>query len=265
MGSFNAAWLALREPEDARARAKGLTRIVADALPRDRPAAILDLAAGTGSNVRYLTPFLRTPSEWLLVDHDPALLAIARERLGDHVETRVTDLADLNVHAPVVAGRDLVTASALLDLVSEAWLRTMLSACAAARALVLFALDYDGRMECAPEESDDGFVRELVNRHQRTDKGFGPALGPDAAQTAVGILQELGYQVVRERSDWVTGPEAAGFQHQLIDGWAEAATEIAPDDSWRIETWRALRLTHVESGRSRLVVGHEDVAGLPIR
>lgn len=265
VGSFNARWLTLREPEDARARARTLTGAVADALPRGRPAAIVDLAAGTGSNVRFISPFLRAPAEWLLVDHDPALLAVARARLDDRAETRVTDLADVNILAAVVAGRDLVTAAALLDLVSESWLRAMLSACAAGRAPVLFALNYDGRMQCTPEEADDPFVRGLVNRHQRRDKGFGPALGPDAAQTAVEVLRELGYQVIRERSDWATGPDAVEFQRQLIDGWAAAATEMALPDSRRIETWRVRRLAHVESGISRLVVGHEDVAGLPTR
>lgn len=272
MSGFNAAWLTLREPEDARARAARLTRVVTEALPGDRPAAIVDLAAGTGSNVRYLSPFLRTPADWLIVDHDPGLLSVARERLGDRVEARAADLADVAAHAALVAGRDLVTASALLDLVSETWLRSMLTACASARASVLFALNYDGRIECSPAEPDDEYVRTLVNRHQRTDKGFGPALGPEAAGAAAAVLLELGYEVVVERSDWTTGPDAVEFQLQLIDGWASSAAEAVslaadaappwPAPAGRISAWRAARMAHVESGRSRLVVGHEDVAGL---
>jgi hypothetical protein len=237
--------------------------MVADALPRDRPVAVVDLGAGTGSNARYLSPFLRTAQDWLLVDHDPSLLALARERLSDRVETRVADLSDIAGHAALIANRSLVTASALLDLVSEAWLRSLLTACAAARTPVLFALSYDGRIVCEPEEPDDRWVCELVNRHQRTDKGFGPALGPDAARFAAGLLRQLGYEVVSERSDWTPGPGAADFQRELIDGWAAAAAEIAPDDSRRIEGWQARRLAAVVSGQSRLVVGHEDVAGLP--
>ena len=50
---------------------------------------------------------------------------------------------------------------------------------------VYAALSYDGRVVIEPDER---FDRELVagfNLHQRTDKGFGPALGSAAAQTAI--------------------------------------------------------------------------------
>ena len=52
MAGFSAEWLALRESADHAARSPELTRTVIDFLP-DR-ARILDLAAGTGSNRRYL-------------------------------------------------------------------------------------------------------------------------------------------------------------------------------------------------------------------
>jgi hypothetical protein len=78
-------------------------------------------------------------------------------------------------------------------------------------------------MTSLPEEPEDELVRTLVNRHQQTDKGFGRALGPDAAARATELLENLGYQVVRDRSDWVLDRESALLQRQLIDGWAEDA------------------------------------------
>ena len=75
MGDSLADWLALREPFDAAARSVGLTRAIADALPRDRSLNIVDLGTGRGSNVRYLTGHLPLPQQWLLVDQDAALLA----------------------------------------------------------------------------------------------------------------------------------------------------------------------------------------------
>src|SRR6187200_1305090 len=103
-------WLALREPLDAASRSFELTRAVAAALPRDRSLRIVDLGCGTGANVRYLEPHLRGSHDWLLVDKDPSVLAMAPH------QTRCLDLGRRD--APeVFAGRDLVTASALLDLV----------------------------------------------------------------------------------------------------------------------------------------------------
>ncbi|MBI3403648.1 MAG: glycosyltransferase [Acidobacteria bacterium] len=254
---FSADWLALREPADTAARSAALTRAIADGLPRARPLRILDLGAGTGANARYLIARLPTSEQdWLLVDHDPSLLARASVR----VPSAKTHAADLRVLGDVFAGRHLVTASALLDLVSESWLRALAEQCAANRSAVLFSLTYDGRIECSPAERDDEFVRDLVNRHQRTDKGFGPALGPDAAGAAGRCFTERGYEVRRERSDWELTPESRDLQEQLIDGWARAAVAIEPARADVIADWRARRLAHVAAGRSRMIVGHEDLA-----
>jgi hypothetical protein len=265
MAGFSAEWLALRAPADHAARSVSLTRALADALPREKALRILDLAAGTGSNLRYLAgPFLeagadpRVRPDWLLVDHDPALLAQVPKTPG--VDTRCMDLASLD-DREIFDGRTLVTASALLDLVSEAWVRTLAARCAESGAAVLFALSYDGRIECSPEDPDDGAIVALVNEHQRTDKGFGPALGPDATNCAERCFASLGYQVQRDLSDWVLPPAAQELQRQLIDGWAQAAAEIAPAQAAMIDGWRSRRLAHVAAHRSQLIVGHEDLAG----
>ena len=62
--------------------------------------------------------------------------------------------------------------------------RALAALCAASGAAALFALSYDGRIDCSPEDPDDAAIVALVNEHQRTDKGFGPALGPDATACA---------------------------------------------------------------------------------
>lgn len=262
MAGFSAEWLALREPADHAARSADLTRRVLDALPRDAPARILDLAAGTGSNYRYLVGAAseRTrPTHWLLVDHDPALLARVPKTPG--VETRCLDLSALDDRT-IFEGRSLVTASALLDLVSEAWMGALAARCAESGAAVLFALSYDGRISCSPADPGDAAIVALVNEHQRTDKGFGPALGPEATDAAVRRFEAAGYRVQRARSDWTLTPASGDLQRQLIDGWARAAAEIAPSEAARIDAWRGRRLAHLAANRSHIVVGHEDLSGI---
>jgi hypothetical protein len=55
-------------------------------------------------------------------------------------------------------------------------------------------------------------------------------------------------------------PAMADLQRRIIDGWAEAAAAIAPEQAELVQGWRARRLAHVEAGRSRLIVGHKDLA-----
>jgi hypothetical protein len=255
------AWLALREPADAAARSEMVTRKIAEASTGRAPLRIVDLGSGTGSNFRYLSPRLSVPQEWLLVDRDPALLAQApSERADVRIETRQAELGALD-DSGLFDGRHLVTGSALLDLVSEAWLHRLAVRCREAGAVALFALTYNGESSCAPTEPEDEIIRHLMNRHQRqNDKGFGRAAGPDAVNGAERAFAAAGYQLRRERSDWVLLPDAREMQRRLIEGWAEAAGEVSPEQAEMIEGWLARRLAHVEAHRSRIVVGHEDLA-----
>jgi hypothetical protein len=258
-------WLALREPADAAARSTGLTRRIASEVERHVPLRIVDLGAGTGSNVRYLTSRLPRPQHWLLVDRDEALLEHARGRtsMAGMVETCQMNLGPVE-SLEICSGRHLVTASALLDLVSAGWLEALAGQCRAAGAAALFALTYDGRFECQPAEPEDHVIRALMNRHQkRSDKGFGAAAGPDATLCAEQAFAAAGYDVQHERSDWILDPDARDLQHQLLAGWASAAGEVAPDQSETITSWTTRRLAHVEAGRSRIVVGHQDLIAWP--
>jgi SAM-dependent methyltransferase len=262
METFSADWLALREPADTAARSESLTRLAGDRLALRGASRAIDLACGTGANVRYLAARLPVVPTWTIVDHDPALLDQARRLLGngplgaDYTLTaRRLDLATLD--PAVVAGHDLVTASALLDLVSAAWLDALAGACRRANAVVLLTLTFDGRIECTPPHPDDELVRGLVLRHQRHDKGFGPALGPDAASVAEACFNTAGFAVRTAHSDWQL--DSPRLQRELITGWARAAAEIDPVDAPRIAAWEQRRQAHVLEGRSRIRVGHRDL------
>lgn len=261
MSGFQADWLALREPADAVARAGALVDPFASGAAATR--RIVDLGAGTGANLRYLAPRLGGSQEWLAVDSDPTLLGDLAARAapaGARVRTLRLDLAR-ELKALPLDRHDLVTAAALLDLVSATWLARLAARCVAAQADVLFALTYDGRIEWSPAEDGDARVRALVNAHQRTDKGFGPALGPAAAGEAERTFAGLGYRMRSARSDWRLGTESTALQAALVDGWVAAALEIAPREANVLEVWRRRRTAHLAAGVSRLRVGHLDLAG----
>jgi hypothetical protein len=326
MNEFSAEWLDLREPVDETGRAADLVDMLSSHLasrlaphlssrlssrlpsrlpsrlssrlspPFDahRPLRIVDLATGSGANIRYLVEKLPGSQEWLAIDGDSRLLSGIGPRMsawaahrrftivhaGNRlilerspgictIATRCSELSE-SVDAAgggLFAGADLVTASALLDLVSERWLRTAAGRSAAAGASLLFALTYDGRIEWSPADRGDAMIRDLVNRHQLGDKGFGPALGPGAVDAAERCLAEAGYEVQRARSDWRLGSEHDELQRALMDGWAAAARAMLPSAAQDIDGWRARRLVHVADRRSSILVGHEDVVGMlrPVR
>ena len=287
MPAFSADWLALREPADARARSSAIVDTILRGVFPQEPLSIVDLGAGTGANLRYLAPRLGGRQEWLLVDSDPGLLVAAREKLvewarglGAQVATDANriSIATDSFSAAVRAGKldlaleletlhlphgCLVTASALLDLVSRSWLEELAEACRGSFAKVLFALTYDGRMTLAPPEPDDELARALFNRHQHTDKGFGPALGPEAATTAYAAFADRGYALCAAASDWRLGSDERRLQAELLAGWLAAATEIEPHFRSHLARWSARHARRIAAGESTLVVGHSDLAGIP--
>lgn len=267
--SFSVRWLDLRAPADSAARDPALHAAAADWLHAVAGPLAVDLGSGTGATLRAfgdLAPADLAPTDvrWRLVDADAGLLAEAKARSGPHVETVVADLA-ADAVLPV-AGARLITASALFDLVSVAWIGRLADAATAAGAAVYAALSYDGVMRFEPAHALDAEVTELFNRHQRGDKGFGPALGPDAAATAAAMFAARGYRVLTAESPWqIAGPaadeapEAGAFRAQLLTGIAGAAREIDPAAKDAIDDWLAFRL----GAPGRITIGHGDLLALP--
>jgi len=252
--SFSQDWLALRAGFDAAARSPDLElRLATWAAVRTaasgRPLAVVDLGAGSGNNRRHLAPRLKLPQSWTLVDADPALLAAARRDAPD-VAVCEADLAT-DLASVILPDTDLVTASALIDLVSEVWLQHLLARVDAVGATLLVVLSYNGRATWQPSDALDDRVLDLVNRHQRTDKGFGPALGPDAGPT---LARLAGDRLVQADSDWIVEPRDATMRRALADGWAAAACEMAPGEADAIDAWRL----RSHDRPARIVVGHVD-------
>jgi SAM-dependent methyltransferase len=286
VSGFSVEWLELREPFDAAARAAALVTDLKRHIAvgtQESPVRVVDLGAGAGSNLRYLAPLLGGVQRWRLVDHDSRLLdaALARthvwaaargaevRRSGSRLDIRAADFAceveceradleDLAIDLPMGG---LVTAAALLDLVSRDWLEALARSCRSARAAVLLALTYDGRTTAKPGEPEDPVVLAMFNRHQLFDKGFGPALGMRALEAAESAFEAHGYELRVATSDWVIEPKDRALQLALLDGWLAAALEIAPESRLALTSWFERRRAHVLAGRSELRVGHVDLAG----
>jgi SAM-dependent methyltransferase len=265
MSGFSIGWLALREPHDLRARNAAVVDAVAASLESLSSARVVDLACGTGSTLRALSPHLPAQQNWKLIDNDLSLLARATAApVVKHITVAAIPL-DLNrdLEAALDGPVDLVTTSALLDLVSESWL-DRLAVEIAARSIPLYAaLSYDGRIEFTPSDPFDTAIIAAVNAHQRTDKGFGPALGPTAAAFAIARFEALGYTVVRGASDWVLRPGDRDIQTEILAGWANAAHDMSTLPPADIKAWLARRRAAVAAGRSSLRVGHIDFFSTP--
>ncbi|TVP73037.1 MAG: methyltransferase domain-containing protein [Rhodobacteraceae bacterium] len=252
---FSAEWLSLREPADHAARDRALA-LQAVRVAGARPV-IVDLGSGTGSTLRALGADMGPGARWHLVDHDANLLAQAAERAGGaNMQTHICDLTDLDA-LPLVDAT-LVTASALLDLCSEAWLAGLAQRLAARGLPFYAALSYDGVMGWDPADRADGAVVAAFNAHQRGDKGFGPALGPEARAAAGRIFADQGYVLHEADSPWQLGPDQAALQDAFLGGVGDAATEAGAAEA---RDWLARRRACIAQSACR--IGHSDLLAVP--
>jgi SAM-dependent methyltransferase len=271
---FAPDWLALREPADAAARAVGLLDPLREHLGLDRPRrqpvlVVRDLGCGSGSMGRWLAPRLRGPQHWVLHDHDAALLELAAARMprtgadGGRVtvSTRQGDIGRLT--AAELSGTGLVTASALLDLLTHEEVDALAAACAGAGCPVLLALSVAGRVELTPADPLDGAIGGAFNDHQRRLDHGRRLLGPDAVAAARQVFAARGMDVLVGSSPWRLGAGDSALTAEWLRGWVGAAREQRPDLAPRATAYLRRRMEACEAGELRVVVHHSDVLALP--
>lgn len=264
MSGFAAEWLALREPYDVKARNPDILDAALQSLRGHPSVTIVDLACGSGSTLRTLSPRVPGIQNWRMVDNDLGLLAraTANPPAGARLQAIPLDL-NRDLEAALDGPVDLVTASALLDLVSEDWLERLVVEIAARKVPLYAALSYNGRVDFDPIDMGDAAIVASVNRHQTTDKGFGPALGPAASTNAIERLEAAGYSVMHGLSDWHFAPGDNRIQAELLAGWAAAAGEIGDLPLTEIAGWQKRRGEILAAGRSSIRVGHVDIFARP--
>ncbi|MEL7543384.1 MAG: class I SAM-dependent methyltransferase [Pseudomonadota bacterium] len=264
MSGFSADWLALREEADSRSRSG---KVLAAARARFVDASeisICDLGSGTGVSVESFTGLFPPRQRWRLVDIDADNLQRARVRNSGRdelaIETVVHDLAA----APAIwgAGTDLVTATALFDLVSRDWLEGFVAALAEARLPLLATLTYDGRHVFSPEHRFDDVMHRAFDFHQTGEKSFGLALGPSACTTMIEMLRAHGYEVTTGDSAWqLSAGRDGALIEELLRGWAAAVTDAGLVEKDTVDVWLKARIGCSET----LLVGHTDIFAVPGR
>ena len=288
MSGFSADWLSLREPVDHRSRNQALQAEVIDYLAQIKtiyPGSVhlTDLGSGTGSNLRALAPHLDALQYWTLVDHDPLLLQAARNTLlawaDSEINTRAlgsrlntsTQIQPLSIlkqgktiivefkcvdlfndyQAVLDEPADLITAAAFFDLVAEPWLTQF---CGNLSKPLYTVLTYDGIEQWSPPEIMDADVLKAFHQHQRTDKGFGFAVGPTAPERLQSLLKAHQFTTVSAPSPWILDYRDRSLIAQLASGAAGAVREINIIPSATVNQWEQSRRQ-----ASECEIGHIDL------
>lgn len=276
MSAFSSDWLSLREPADMRSRNRDIANAVSAWFGLRDHMRVLDLGSGTGSNLRASAPLLCARQTWTLVDNDADLLKHARTALRGWADTAESASQDALLlkkgHAQITVSFhkrdlslglgdlakdcDLVTASALFDLVSASFIRDAARTLAQTRTPFYAVLTYNGLQKWAPHRPADNRIAAAFNRHQMSDKGFGPAAGPMAPSLLADQFRLEGYSVLEGESPWRLDQRERILIAELQRGHAMAVLETGALDPKTVEAW-------VKVIRSAVEIGHTDIFATP--
>lgn len=265
-GGVTPQWLCLREPADATARSRALARTMRRHLVPDARIVVHDLGCGSGSMGRWLAPLLTGPQHWVLHDRDVELLTIAetdppRASAAVTLETRAGDLTRLRPED--LAGACLITASALLDIMTVEELERLVGLCVAADCPSLLTLSVTGRIRLSPADPLDPVLGAAFNDHQRRTTGGRTLLGPDAARAARRLFATMGARVEVDPSPWRLDEHSPSLIEAWLVGWVEAACEQRPELATAGAEYLERRRTDLEDGRLTVTVHHFDLLARP--
>ena len=258
-------WLALREPADAAARAGDLVEHLRKQPPTASRWVIHDLGCGTGAMGRWLAPLLPGPQHWVVHDLDADLLEVACAHLPGPaadgaavtLEAKLSDITRL--HPGDLAGATLITASALLDLLTEEELARLYAVCGGQGCPTLLTLSVTGRVEVTPADYLDPRVAVAFDAHQRRITKRGRLLGPDAVGHAVEEFGRLGAEILVGSSPWRLGAAQAELAAQWFTGWVAAAREQEVELAAEAELYTRRRLAQAAAGELAVIVDHADL------
>jgi SAM-dependent methyltransferase len=264
-------WLALREPADAAARSLDLVEELRRHLPATGPLVIHDLGCGTGSMGRWLAPLLPGSQRWVAHDRGVDLLEVAAVHLPGaaadgaavSVEAKQTDITRLRPSE--LADASLITASALLDLLTADEFAGVVSVCVDADCPALLTLTVVGSVELTPPDPMDRLVAAAHDAHQRRAIERGRLLGADAVAAAREQFGRRGAEVLVRPSPWRLGAPEADLAAEWLTGWVGAACEQEAEVAAEAEAYMRRRLAEARAGRLAVTVEHADLLVLPRR
>jgi hypothetical protein len=261
-------WLALREPEDARARSRELALEAAAMVPAG-PIRIHDLGSGTGSMMRWLAPLLPGPQTWMLHDWNTELIDRALDgrapldRDGNPVTAHAQPGGLGDLVANDLAGASLVTASALLDVLTSREVHAIVNACVSAQVPALFSLSVTGEVRLSPRDDFDSTIERAFNAHQLRQSEGRRQLGPYGARVARGLFRHAGWRVRPAASDWTLDAQQPRLLREWLDGWIDAAVEQEPSLRAEGERYRRRRLAQVDTGDLTAYIRHLELLAWP--
>lgn len=153
----------------------------------------------------------------------------------------------------------LVTCTAVLDVLTEAQVRSLATLLAERRLAVLFSLSVTGEVLLQPPLDLDARIETTFNEHQRRSGLAGPLATAIAAEE----FSAHGMDVTVVETPWVLSSGSEELLNRYLTDRVRSAVEHDPTLAAPAQAWLKMRLSQLINGSLRVQVNHQDLVALP--
>tara|TARA_B100001063_G_scaffold174214_1_gene163304 strand:+ start:1605 stop:2477 length:873 start_codon:yes stop_codon:yes gene_type:complete len=282
--TFSKSWINMRVEYDNTSRSSVLIDHL-NKISREDEIDLIDLCCGTGSFLIWALNENINLKNCRLIDNDIKLLKSIKSNLRANLKTKYTIQSNTNnlnllikkrsksVSTVLIEKSDcdeyshtnkifhIISYSAALDLMSKSSINIALKKIKKDNILY-FSLCFNGIVKWTPSNPFDKYVLTFFNNHQRSDKGFGSALGHKSIEFLKKKARDLNLNITVTDSPWIIKNKSEKdtvFIKRYILDIRKSLFHMEGIDKNILRKWYEDKKNDLENKKIKLYVGHNDV------
>jgi len=274
-------WLTDRLEVDAIARNKKIEACFLKLIADKRTLNLIDLGSGTGGNLVYLLPKIKGNQNWHLIEQNAILIEACKQRLSKlfevsdssnhtmsvkndentiHITWHHTDITEFLEHPSYQNNFDVITASALFDVLPKATFQKILDFTRSKKLILFGTLNYENTQFKNANESDNHYT-QLYQQHMKLPQTYGIKMGGNCKTDIKSLFNENEkQQLIMEESNWLLDKSHSLMLTQLIQFFAESIPDLLTSnyEYQNFKNWIDLKNQQINKQELSVEVGHFD-------
>ena len=281
---FSKSWINIRVDYDNISRSTVLVDHI-NKLSQEDDIDLIDLYCGSGNFLIWSLNKDILFKNCILVDHDVKLLKSIKSNLRTHLRpmysiqsnTNNLDLLikrnsktlssisikknDCDGYRYLSEKYHVISYSAALDIMSKSSIASALKRIKK-NNILYFSLCFNGQVRWTPTNTFDKYILTFFNNHQRSDKGFGNALGSKSIEFIKQKADKLNLNIIVKDSPWIIknkfDKDKVFMKRYLLD-IKKSLFHMEGIDKDILRKWYLDKKSEIDNKKIQLYVGHNDI------